>query len=150
MSAGLPAAPFEIVVPGSTSNLGPGFDALGLALQLTLRLRIVDLVDDARGTIEWRLGSLPLDGENLIDTAFRWVSPAEASAAEAPRALPSMVVEVASDIPLRGGLGSSAAAIVAGRRLRVRCWASPRARLLGDACPSRHPDNTSARFSAAS
>jgi homoserine kinase len=146
MSAGLPSAPFEIIVPGSTSNLGPGFDALGLALQLTLRLRIVDLEDDARGTIDWRLGSLPLDGENLIDTAFRWVSPAEASAPEAPRALPSMVVEVASDIPLRGGLGSSAAAIVAGRRLRGAVLGlSSRAALLDDACALEgHPDNTSA------
>ena len=38
MSGRVPPAPFDIVVPGSTSNLGPGFDALGLALQLSLGL----------------------------------------------------------------------------------------------------------------
>lgn len=142
MSAPVIEAPFEIVVPGSTSNLGPGFDALGLALQLSLRVRVVDLSDDGRGHVEWRFEGLRLDGENLIDTAFRWIAPDE----DASTRLPSMVIDVTSQIPLKGGLGSSAAAIVAGRRLRTAVVGGrSRDGLLSDACALEgHPDNTSA------
>ena len=40
----------RLVVPGSTSNLGPGFDALGLALQIYLELEVVSAADDGTGT----------------------------------------------------------------------------------------------------
>ena len=40
----------EVVVPGSVANLGGGFDTLGVAVQLYLRARIVNVRDDgARG-----------------------------------------------------------------------------------------------------
>ena len=38
----------RIVVPGSTSNLGPGFDTLGLALQIYLEVRITRAAIDSR------------------------------------------------------------------------------------------------------
>ena len=38
----------EIVVPGSVANLGGGFDTLGVAVELYLRARIVDVHDDGR------------------------------------------------------------------------------------------------------
>lgn len=141
-----PSAPFEIVVPGSTSNLGPGFDALGLALQLRLRLRVIDLVDDGLGRVEWRLGDLPLDGENLVETALRWNASVGPAQEHGPAALPSMVIGIDSEIPLKAGLGSSAAAIVAGRRLRAAVLeGGSRGALLADASALEgHPDNTSA------
>ncbi len=61
-----------------------------------------------------------------------------------------MVIEVESEIPLKGGLGSSAAAIVAGRRLRAAVLGQgsrdgSRDALLADASALEgHPDNTSA------
>lgn len=110
-----PAAPGqEIVVPGSTSNLGPGFDALSVAVDVDLRVRI-DAVGQAPSagpggalTLE---GQVPASGENRIATAF-------AAAAEAfGDPAPSVRATVASDIPMRAGLGSSAAATIAGLRL---------------------------------
>jgi homoserine kinase len=102
-----------------------------------------DLHDDGRGRIEWRLGNVPLGGENMIETALRWMPSGDTGDTGA---LPSMLVEVESEIPLRAGLGSSAAAIVAGRRLRTAVLGGgSRDALLADACALEgHPDNTSA------
>jgi homoserine kinase len=129
----------SIAVPGSTSNLGPGFDALGLALDLELRLRIVSARDDGRGDVDWRFSEAPPAGENAIDRAYR--------AAVGAGALPSLAIEVTTDIPIRAGLGSSAAAFVAGLRLGelVRRTPQPIDTLLRAACDLEgHPDNTSA------
>ena len=41
----------DIVVPGSISNLGPGFDALSVAVQLYLRVRIVEVRPSEPDTI---------------------------------------------------------------------------------------------------
>ncbi len=99
----------EIVVPASIGNLGPGFDTLGVAVNLYLRVRVAQVIDDGRGRLECRFASGPLGGPNRIETAFRaWAS---------RRRRPSLVVDVRSDIPLRSGLGSSAAATIAGLRL---------------------------------
>jgi homoserine kinase len=58
----------SIQVPGSTTNLGAGFDVLGLALQLYLR---VDLQETSRPKAEFELlgegaGDLPASEENLL------------------------------------------------------------------------------------
>ena len=45
----------DIVVPGSIANLGPGFDTLGLAVTLYLRLRITNIAHDGRGRLRCRL-----------------------------------------------------------------------------------------------
>jgi homoserine kinase len=109
------AAPgHEIVVPGSTSNLGPGFDALSVAVDVALRVRIAELGQapapdpGAALTLE---GQVPASGENRIATAF-----AAACAAFGDRP-PLVRATVATDIPMRAGLGSSAAATIAGLRL---------------------------------
>jgi homoserine kinase len=99
----------EISVPASIANLGPGFDTLGVAVDLYLRVRVANVVDDGRGRLECRFADGPLGGPNRIDTAFR--------AFPAGRRRPSVVVDVQSEIPLRSGLGSSAAATVAGLQL---------------------------------
>lgn len=97
----------EIRVPGSTSNLGPGFDALSVAVDVELRLRVV-AVD---GPDIVCTGDVPSSGENRILTALH------AARAHFGEPLPGCRVEVASGIPMRAGLGSSAAATVAGLRL---------------------------------
>src|SRR5262245_14421810 len=100
----------EITVPASISNLGPGFDTLGVAVSLYLRVRVASLVNDGRGRLECRFASGPLGGPNRIEQAFQDVRSPK-------RRRPSLVVDVCSEIPLRSGLGSSAAATIAGLRL---------------------------------
>jgi homoserine kinase len=133
-------------VPGSTSNLGPGFDALGLALQVYLELDVVDARDDRAGRLTFAFEGGAPAGENAIATAI---------ADEAGRrgvTLPSLDLAVRSTIPIQAGLGSSAAAIVAGLRLvhalcadRERGDDADVGRLLDAATALEgHPDNVSA------
>lgn len=135
----------EIVVPGSTSNLGPGFDALGLALGVSLRLRVTGVRDDGHGDVEWRFVGSTLEGENAIHRGYR-AGLAAAAAAGAQAGLPSLTIDVTTDIPMKAGLGSSAAALVAGLRLAERLTGTqPMDTLLRLACGLEgHPDNTSA------
>lgn len=129
--------PFDIAVAGSTANLGPGYDALALALQVYLRLR-VERVAAAPGSVDWRFEDLPLAGENYIDRGLRAGLGARADT-------PALRVHVRSDIPMRGGLGSSAAALVAGLRLAARLAPSSGLDLLQAATALEgHPDNVSA------
>lgn len=90
-------------VPASTSNLGAGFDCLGLALELWLEVRIVEGAGDPlyAGT----LAELDLQSD-ILNTIIGSVLP------ERHR------LQVRSEIPLARGLGSSAAAAVAGFALR--------------------------------
>jgi homoserine kinase len=48
------AEPHNVIsVPASTSNLGPGFDALSVALDLHLRLRVIDVRPDVSGGVQY-------------------------------------------------------------------------------------------------
>jgi len=129
-------------VPGSTSNLGPGFDALGLALQVYLDVDVVGVADDGAGRLHFDFAGGAPAGENAIAVAI---------ADEAARrrvTLPSLDLAVRSTIPIQAGLGSSAAAIVAGLRLvHVLCGDGDGdvGRLLDAATALEgHPDNVSA------
>ena len=102
----------SVDVPASSANLGSGFDSFAVALSLKLRaeLRVGDepgIVLNARGE------GAPRDdesaGENLLIRAFR-----EALRVSAAPGAASWRIEVSSMIPSARGLGSSAAAIVAG------------------------------------
>lgn len=86
-------------VPSSSGNLGPGFDALAAALSLHLELEVVETGTFAVVTEL----DLPRDRANLVVRAFERLHPAD-----------DFEFRIASKIPLTGGLGSSAAAIVAG------------------------------------
>jgi homoserine kinase len=98
----------RVRVPASSANLGPGFDALGLAIGIYLEcrfrpgpaLRIAVTGRDA--------ARIPATEQNLI-----WQT-ALAIAAEVGRDLPPIELEVHNGIPLGKGLGSSAAALTAG------------------------------------
>jgi homoserine kinase len=104
----------EIRVPGSVANLGGGFDTLGVAVELYLRARIVDVREDGGARLVVQTSTPVVSGENALERAF-----ALAASATGRRA-PTVFAEVASDIPMAAGLGSSAAATVAGLRVFER------------------------------
>jgi len=125
----------EVRVPASTSNLGAGFDCFGLALRLYLRVRatVVPETSDpcrVRSTGEGRGIVLPNDEENLIFRAMCLAAEREGLR------LPHVRLAVRNEIPLGRGLGSSAAAIVAGLSL---CAAL---------CGRELPDATLLRYAA--
>lgn len=106
----------EIRVPASTSNLGPGFDCFGLALKLYLTVRakaVPELSEPCRVTTTGAKENeaLPRNASNLIYRAMTFAARREGVS------LPPVELEVHNEIPLASGLGSSAAAIVAGIKL---------------------------------
>jgi homoserine kinase len=130
----------EISVPASIANLGPGFDALAVAVQLYLRVKIRAVSPSSRNQLEFEFPGGGPGGVNLIESAFRYMSSREGAD------FPSLNITVESDIPLRSGLGSSAAAIVAGLRLWEKVnGGRARGELLSAACKLEgHPDNVAA------
>lgn len=86
-------------VPASSANLGPGFDVLAAALSLHLELEVQETGTFA---VETSL-DVPVGRDNLVVRAFERLHPAD-----------GFEFRIASEIPLSAGLGSSAAAIVAG------------------------------------
>jgi homoserine kinase len=86
-------------VPASSANLGPGFDVLACALGLHVEVEVVEtgsfgVVTDLQ---------IARDRRNLAVRAFELLHPVE-----------GMEFRIRSNVPLSGGLGTSAAAIVAG------------------------------------
>jgi homoserine kinase len=104
----------DVRVPASVANLGSGFDTLAVAVQLYLRLRIVEIREDEGTTLTVVNSNPPVRGRNAVERAF------EAIARWTGLRAPSVVVEVDSEIPMSAGLGSSAAAAVAGLRMFER------------------------------
>src|SRR4029079_1750692 len=99
---------FSVRAPASSANLGPGFDALGLALDLWNSIVIETGGEGIRASY---VGSdaLGMDGlENYSVRAMRQL------AEEHGRELPPFHLTAQIDVPVARGLGSSAAAIVAG------------------------------------
>lgn len=137
---------FEVRVPASTSNLGPGFDCFGLALKLYLTVRAISAPESSepcRVTITGAKENevLPRNSVNLIYRAMSFVARREGFS------LPPVELTAHNEIPLASGLGSSAAAIVAGIKLS--------ALLTGNSIPDQsilnyatefegHPDNVAA------
>lgn len=106
----------EVRVPASTSNLGAGFDCLGLALKLYLTIRATVMPEaGARCRVRSRGGEsgagLPRTAENLIYRAM------DLAAEREGQQLPPVRLAVNNEIPLGRGLGSSAAAIIAGLKI---------------------------------
>lgn len=99
-----------VQVPATSANLGAGFDAFGLALDLHLAVRTVERVDGRPRVTSRGLGAdtLPSGDDNLVWRAFR--DACDALGVE----VPDVALEVHNRIPLGRGLGSSSAAIVAG------------------------------------
>jgi homoserine kinase len=89
-----------VKVPASSANLGPGYDVLAAALALHLELEVEEA---GSFSVEAEGLSVPLDRSNLCVRAFESLRPAE-----------GIAFRIKSEVPLAAGLGSSAAAIVAG------------------------------------
>lgn len=101
--------PVRVVVPATAANLGAGFDALGLALDLTnaftFSIRPEGPLIEITGE---GAGSLPRDPSHLAYAA------AQEAFRRAAGDAPPMALHQENRIPLAGGLGGSATAIVAG------------------------------------
>ena len=104
----------ELRVPASTANLGAGFDCFGLALQLYLTVRATVLSGPGNRSQVRSRGSkgssllARVPEKNLIFRAMQHAAEREGFA------LPPVRLAVHNAIPVAGGLGSSAAAVVAG------------------------------------
>jgi len=105
-----PTQGWQVTVPATSANLGCAFDCAGLALRLYLRASFVPS-DASELTVEYcgpHPERVPLDGSNLVLESLRFA----AAGMGAPQ--PGGHVVLQSDIPVGAGLGSSAAAVVAG------------------------------------
>ncbi|KAF2729929.1 phosphoribosylformylglycinamidine cycl [Polyplosphaeria fusca] len=141
-----------IKVPCSSANIGPGFDVIGLALNVFLEVHVtVSEKDSSEHSLNCRITyegvnaeSVPLVAEdNLITRTAVYVLRCNGI-----RAFPAEThVHINNPIPLGRGLGSSGAAIVAGVNLanEVGKLQLSKARML-DYClmEERHPDNIAA------
>lgn len=107
---------WRVVVPATSANLGCAFDCGGLALKLYLRALFVPS-DGAKLSLEYQGKTperFPMKSSNLILRALRYA----AEKLESPA--PGGHVLVQSEIPISVGLGSSAAAVIAGLLLGVQ------------------------------
>ena len=100
-------ATLTVRAPATTANMGPGFDCLAMALDIWNTVT-VDLDGDGVTVNGEGKGELPTDDDNLVRRSF--AIPFERAGRPAPRA--GIVCD--NRIPLARGLGSSAAAAVAG------------------------------------
>lgn len=104
-----PSDRFEIKVPASIANLGPGFETLAVAVQLYLVLSVRR--KPGLGQVQFQVIDPVRCDPHLIKRAYRYL------AGEKAEQLPSLLIEMSSEIPVNAGLGSREAAIVAGLRL---------------------------------
>jgi homoserine kinase len=116
-------------VPASSANLGPGFDCMAAALALTLE---VEVVETGRFAIETDL-AIARGRENLCVRAFERLHPPD-----------DFTFTIRSEIPLSGGLGSSAAAIVAGLMAADHMFELDADLLAHASDMEGHPDNVAA------
>jgi homoserine kinase len=129
----------HVDVPGSSANLGPGYDCLAIALPLRLRVAVerrpgplaVDVVGEGAD-------ALPRDASNLIAATLL---------AELDEQGDDLAIAIDNAIPLGAGCGSSAAAIVAALAaadaLRGR-EVAPASLILRASAIEGHPDNVAA------
>jgi homoserine kinase len=116
-------------VPASSANLGPGYDAFAAALAVHLE---VEVEETGEFGVETDL-DVPRDRSNLVVRAFERLHPADA-----------FTFRIRSKIPLSGGLGSSAAAIVAGLMAADHVFELDADVLAHAIAMEGHPDNVAA------
>ncbi len=131
-------------VPASSANLGPGFDVLGLALELYLEVRASE-AQPGRPAVRLagpHTEGIATDGSNLVLRAYRLAFE------RAGRTAPPVSLNLSNSIPLARGLGSSGAAIVAGITLANHYGSlglsRPRVVALAAELEAGHPDNVAA------
>lgn len=102
------AGAFTVRAPASSANLGPGFDSLGLSVPLHTTLRVTPQATTEIVPLGEELRDTPADESNYLYRAM------ELAARRAGQPLPPARIEIETEVPLARGLGSSAAALVAG------------------------------------
>jgi homoserine kinase len=120
-------------VPASSANLGPGYDVMAAALEMFLELEVEEAAEFSfdPGPLD-----VPRDRDNLIVRAFETLHPAD-----------GIAFRLKETIPLGRGLGSSAAAIVAGLVAADHLYElalSPEELLTRATEMEGHPDNVAA------
>ena len=116
-------------VPASSANLGPGYDAFAAALAVHLEVEV-----EETGTFAVQTAlDVPRDRSNLIVRAFEQLHSAD-----------GFTFRIESDVPLNGGLGSSAAAIVAGLVAADHLFELDADLLAHATALEGHPDNVAA------
>ena len=137
--------PLHLRLPATSANLGPGFDALGLAMALYLEIEATEAAPETGKdtiTATGRNPELTADAErSLIFTTYREVLAAQGIAA------PKLHLKLKNGIPLGMGCGSSAAALLAGVHLANHFgnlnWTPHQ--VMTEACLREgHPDNVAA------
>ncbi|MCP8617759.1 homoserine kinase [Salirhabdus salicampi] len=103
---------FDIIVPASTANIGPGIDSIGMAVSLFLTISCQPHDDWEFVPVTHNVASIPSDKENIIYQSALYVAKQYHY-----HELPAHRVEVKSEIPVARGLGSSGTAIAAGVEL---------------------------------
>jgi homoserine kinase len=141
------AGTVRVQVPATSANLGPGFDALGLALQLYDDVEVDLATSTGSLTVDVRgegADEVPRDAEHLVIRAM------DATFQQLDARRPPLTLRCTNRIPHGRGLGSSAAAIVAGVLSARELVPSGRDRLgesealaLASALEG-HPDNVAA------
>ncbi|HYU27813.1 MAG TPA: homoserine kinase [Gemmatimonadales bacterium] len=133
----------RVRVPASSSNLGAGFDCVGIAIDRWLSASVTIENEGGSGFSIQRRGKLSAvrvrADQDLFTRGFR--AACAAGGTETPA---GVTIDATSDIPIASGLGSSAAAIVAGALLADAALGLglSRAQVL-DICTTieGHPDN---------
>ena len=131
----------KVRIPASSANLGPGFDALGLALAIYLTCRF-----EPAGRLSIRASGRDVDQISTGEDNLIWQT-ALAVAKDVGETLPLIALQIENDIPIGKGLGSSAAALTAGvviaDQLLGLHWKAHR--ILDEAAQIEgHPDNVAA------
>ena len=126
-----------VSVPGSSANLGPGFDCLAVALPLRLRVSVVRRAGPLAVSLAGAgAADLPADASNLVVRTILQGGDGN-----------GLAIAIANELPLSAGCGSSAAAIVAG--IAARCALAGMPPDLDAICSEAiaiegHPDNVAA------
>ncbi len=135
------AAPIKLKLPATSANLGPGFDALGLAMDFALHI-------EARETEAFSIHATGRNAAQCGDVADSLVIETYKSVlAEQGIDAPALHFDLHNEIPLGMGCGSSAAALVAGVALASHFgnlkWAAEKV-LAEASLLEGHPDNVAA------
>src|SRR5699024_8032884 len=127
---------FRVTVPASSGNVGPGFDSMGLALNLYLTLEVTQQE-------EWEFISPSTPEGQHVEEHFIYKMIMQ-TADRYGKSVPPCRVTETSSIPLARGLGSSASAIVASIEIANQLCdlqLSPKEKLIIATEIEGHPDN---------
>ena len=119
-----------VKVPASSANLGPGYDVLAAAISPSLELEVEET---GEFFVHCDVPGVPADRSNLCVRAFEALHPAD-----------GLSFQIRSEIPTAAGLGSSAAAIVAGLAAADHLYELDAPLLEHAIALEGHPDNVAA------